>query len=66
MVEMMVSFVVQCFDYIKFYGKFSNTVGIWSIGPYAHLFQGVLEQNVIPHIMAYAGCIGDGLKACDG
>ncbi|KAL7029975.1 hypothetical protein ACKWTF_006457 [Chironomus riparius] len=40
-------------------------VGIWSIGPWSHLFQGTLEQNVIPHIMAYASCVGDGLKACD-
>ena len=40
-------------------------VGIWAIGPWAHLFKGTLEQNVIPHIMAYASCVGDGLKACD-
>jgi alkaline phosphatase len=40
-------------------------VGIWAIGPWSHLFQGTLEQNVIPHIMAYASCVGDGLKACD-
>ncbi|KAG5683695.1 hypothetical protein PVAND_012961 [Polypedilum vanderplanki] len=40
-------------------------VGIWAIGPWAHLFQGTLEQNVIAHIMAYASCVGNGLKACD-
>lgn len=40
-------------------------VGIWVIGPWAHLFQGTVEQNVIPYIMAYASCIGDGLKMCD-
>lgn len=40
-------------------------VGIWAIGPWAHLFQGTVEQNVIPHILAYASCIGNGLKACD-
>ncbi|XP_070506410.1 alkaline phosphatase-like isoform X1 [Chironomus tepperi] len=40
-------------------------VGIWSIGPWSHLFQGTLEQNVIAHIMAYASCVGDGIKACD-
>lgn len=40
-------------------------VGIWAVGPYAHLFSGVMEQSVIPHIMAYAACIGDGLKSCD-
>lgn len=40
-------------------------VGIWAIGPWAHLFQGTLEQNVIPHVMAYASCIGDGMNMCD-
>lgn len=42
-----------------------DDVGIWAIGPWAHLFQGTLEQNVIPHILAYASCIGNGLKACN-
>lgn len=40
-------------------------VGIWANGASSYLFQGVLEQNMIAHIMAYALCIGDGLKACD-
>lgn len=40
-------------------------VGLWAVGPWAHLFQGVIEQNVIPHVMAYASCIGDGMKMCD-
>ena len=40
-------------------------VGIWAVGPWSHLFQGTLEQNVIPHIMAYASCVGDGLKSCN-
>lgn len=40
-------------------------VGIWAAGPWAHLFQGTIEQNVIPHIMAYASCIGSGLTMCD-
>lgn len=39
-------------------------VGIWAVGPWAHLFQGTVEQNVIPHVMAYASCIGDGLTMC--
>lgn len=42
-----------------------DDVAIFARGPYAHLFAGVLEQNTIPHFMAYAACIGDGLKACD-
>lgn len=40
-------------------------VGIWAAGPWAHLFQGTVEQNVIPHVMAFASCIGYGLKMCD-
>ncbi|XP_005176706.3 membrane-bound alkaline phosphatase [Musca domestica] len=40
-------------------------VGVFAVGPWSHLFTGVYEQNTIPHMMAYAACIGDGLKACD-
>uniref|UniRef100_A0A1I8PG67 alkaline phosphatase n=1 Tax=Stomoxys calcitrans TaxID=35570 RepID=A0A1I8PG67_STOCA len=40
-------------------------VGVFASGPWAHLFTGVYEQNAIPHMMAYAACIGDGLKVCD-
>lgn len=40
-------------------------VPIYAYGPWAHLFTGVVEQNVIPHIMAYAACIGDGVTMCD-
>jgi alkaline phosphatase len=41
-----------------------DDVVIYALGPYAHLFQGTIEQNIIPHIMAYAACIGDGITAC--
>lgn len=40
-------------------------VAIYAIGPWSHLFQGTIEQNAIPHILAYASCIGSGLKSCD-
>lgn len=40
-------------------------VGIWATGASSYLFSGVLDQIMIPHIMAYTSCIGDGLKACD-
>lgn len=40
-------------------------VGIWAVGPWAHLFQGTVEQHVIPHVMAFASCIGDGLRMCE-
>lgn len=36
-----------------------DDVGIFAIGPHAHLFDGVIEQNLIPHIMAYSACLGD-------
>uniref|UniRef100_A0A8W7PV01 alkaline phosphatase n=1 Tax=Anopheles coluzzii TaxID=1518534 RepID=A0A8W7PV01_ANOCL len=39
-------------------------VAVYASGPWAHLFTGSYEQNVIPHMMAYAACIGNGLKAC--
>lgn len=40
-------------------------VGVFASGPFANLFVGNLEQHLIPHFMAYAACIGNGLKACD-
>ncbi|KAG4072479.1 hypothetical protein HA402_004411 [Bradysia odoriphaga] len=40
-------------------------VGIWAAGPWSHLIRGTMEQHVIPHIMAYASCIGDGLTMCN-
>ncbi|XP_022217756.2 membrane-bound alkaline phosphatase [Drosophila obscura] len=40
-------------------------VGIFATGPQSHLFSGVLQQSSIPHIMAYAACIGDGPTLCD-
>lgn len=40
-------------------------VGIFAKGCHAHLFSSVMNQNTIPHIMAYAACIGPGLKSCD-
>lgn len=30
----------------------------------AHLLHGVHEQNYIPHVMAYASCIGANLDHC--
>ncbi|XP_055913380.1 membrane-bound alkaline phosphatase-like [Eupeodes corollae] len=40
-------------------------VAVYASGPWAHLFTGVYEQNTIPHMIAYAMCVGDGLKSCD-
>uniref|UniRef100_A0A8W7PUE2 alkaline phosphatase n=1 Tax=Anopheles coluzzii TaxID=1518534 RepID=A0A8W7PUE2_ANOCL len=40
-------------------------VAVYASGPWSHLFTGSYEQNVLPHMMAYASCIGRGMKACD-
>ncbi|KAH8300168.1 hypothetical protein KR044_011069, partial [Drosophila immigrans] len=40
-------------------------VGIFASGPQSHLFTGVMQQHMIPHLMAYAACIGSGPKVCD-
>lgn len=40
-------------------------VGIWATGPHSHLFTGVHEENYIPHALAYAACVGDGLTFCE-
>ncbi|XP_013115334.2 alkaline phosphatase [Stomoxys calcitrans] len=42
-----------------------DDVGVYASGPFDHMFTGVLEQNTIPHIMAYAACIGNGPTMCD-
>uniref|UniRef100_A0A6Q2Z8M0 Alkaline phosphatase n=1 Tax=Esox lucius TaxID=8010 RepID=A0A6Q2Z8M0_ESOLU len=39
-------------------------VAIFSKGPMAHLLHGVHEQNYIPHVMAYAACIGQNRDHC--
>jgi len=35
-----------------------DDVGIWAVGPWAHLFHGVHEQTFIGHVMSMAACIG--------
>ncbi|XP_074162072.1 alkaline phosphatase, tissue-nonspecific isozyme [Sminthopsis crassicaudata] len=39
-------------------------VAIFAKGPMAHLLHGVHEQNYIPHVMAYASCIGANKDHC--
>ncbi|KAJ8923110.1 hypothetical protein NQ315_001663 [Exocentrus adspersus] len=41
-----------------------DDVAIFANGPWADLYSGVIEENAIPHIMAYASCVGPGLTAC--
>ncbi|XP_017054414.1 membrane-bound alkaline phosphatase [Drosophila ficusphila] len=40
-------------------------VGIWASGPQSHLFTGVMQQSTIPHLMAYASCVGDRKQLCN-
>lgn len=42
-----------------------DDVAIFAKGPWAHLFTGVNEQNVIPHVMAFASCVGRGVTTCE-
>ena len=39
-------------------------VPIYANGPMAHLFRGVVEQNYVAHVMAYAACIGRNKEHC--
>ena len=39
-------------------------VAIFATGPWSHLFHSVHEQNYIPHVMMYAGCVGDYYDSC--
>ncbi|XP_017074664.2 membrane-bound alkaline phosphatase [Drosophila eugracilis] len=41
-----------------------DDVPVYALGPWAHLFTGVYEQNTIPHLMAYASCLGEGQTMC--
>lgn len=40
-----------------------DDVAVFANGPWAHLFTGTYEQNLIPHLMAYAANI-DGGTSC--
>lgn len=40
-------------------------VAVFALGPQAHLFSGVMEQNLLAHLMAYAACMGHGATICE-
>ncbi|XP_034477173.1 membrane-bound alkaline phosphatase-like [Drosophila innubila] len=42
-----------------------DDVGVFATGPQSHLFSGMMQQSTIPHLMAYAACIGVGPTLCD-
>ncbi|XP_017013829.2 alkaline phosphatase, tissue-nonspecific isozyme [Drosophila takahashii] len=39
-------------------------VAVFAMGPQSHLFGGVMEQNLLPHLMGYAACLGSGVTVC--
>ncbi|CAG9854778.1 unnamed protein product [Phyllotreta striolata] len=42
----------------------ADDVGIFARGPWAHLFSGVMEENVTPHLVAFAACVSNEVP-CD-
>jgi alkaline phosphatase len=42
-----------------------DDVAVFARGPWSHLYAGSFEQNFIPHVMAYASCVGNGRTLCD-
>ncbi|CAK1587351.1 unnamed protein product [Parnassius mnemosyne] len=42
-----------------------DDVAVFARGPQHQMFSGLYEQSQLPHLMAYAACIGPGLHACD-
>ncbi|CAG9824655.1 unnamed protein product [Phaedon cochleariae] len=42
----------------------ADDVGVYARGPWSHLFTGVMEENVLPHLMAFAACVSRELP-CD-
>lgn len=45
-----------------------DDVAVFATGPWSHLFIGNIEQSVVPHLIAFAGCLGNGtelLTACN-
>ncbi|CAH2044369.1 unnamed protein product, partial [Iphiclides podalirius] len=41
-----------------------DDVAVFAYGPHHAMFTGLYEQSQLPHLMAYAACIGPGLQAC--
>lgn len=49
---------------LKYETHGGDDVALFAYGPWSHLFNGMYEQNVIPHLIGYAACIGNGLTVC--
>ncbi|CAG4973237.1 unnamed protein product [Parnassius apollo] len=42
-----------------------DDVAVFARGPQHQMFSGLYEQSQLPHLMAYAACIGPGLHVCN-
>ncbi|CAH2044363.1 unnamed protein product, partial [Iphiclides podalirius] len=42
-----------------------DDVAVFASGPHHQMFSGLYEQSQLPHLMAYAACIGPGQHACN-
>lgn len=42
-----------------------DDVGVFAVGPWAHLFVGNYEQNYIPYAIGFAADMGPGAKVAD-
>lgn len=42
-----------------------DDVAVFARGPWSQLFSGTIEQNLIPHVMAFASCVGNGITLCN-
>lgn len=41
-----------------------DDVAVFALGCWAHLFSGVMDQNVIPMLISYASCLGPHRTYC--
>lgn len=40
----------------------ADDVAVYAKGPWAHMFTGVMEENVLPYLMSLAACISPDVK----
>lgn len=58
-------FVQHSLVHLKSETHGGEDLGIYAIGPWAHLFQGTVEENYTFHVMNYAAKISERLKASE-
>uniref|UniRef100_A0A8C5Q2M2 Alkaline phosphatase n=1 Tax=Leptobrachium leishanense TaxID=445787 RepID=A0A8C5Q2M2_9ANUR len=58
------SYLAQSAVPLKMETHGGEDVPVFAKGPMAHLLHGIHEQNYIPHVMAYAACVGQNKDHC--